>query len=266
MKKRFTDIHIWADVWYRKMTPAMKLLWKYICDNCDDAGIWKVDLELAAFCIGVPLAEEEIQTAFFDPIRPRVEQICDGKWWVIKFCEFQYDRLSDKCPPQTKAFRSLVEHDLLDRVAYLMKHNLPGAAPLTAQSGTHTIPNGEPGAISKSLSKEPAPARAGKTVSKPVYDLNDFPTLNTPEFAAAFEEWLAYRARRKPAVKTPALMLKKLSAYPVADAIAAMQESETMGYQGVFPEKIRGKAVAPPRPKLVNIGPSEGFTAEDLEF
>lgn len=144
--------------------------------------------------------------------------------------------------------------------------NLPGAAHHPATSGTHTILNAEPDGIPNSLPPEPAPARAGKKESKPAYDLADFPTLNTPEFAAAFEEWLAYRARRKPAVKTPALMLKKLSAYPVADAIAAMQESETMGYQGVFPEKLRGRAIAPARPKLVNIGPSEGFTADDLEF
>jgi len=50
MSKRFTDSTKWASKpWFRKLSPNAKLLWLYICDTCDVAGVIDLDLEMASF-------------------------------------------------------------------------------------------------------------------------------------------------------------------------------------------------------------------------
>lgn len=60
MPKRFTDTNKWADPWFRRLQPRLKLFWQYICDNCDNAGVWKVDYEIASFYIGEQVGSEDI--------------------------------------------------------------------------------------------------------------------------------------------------------------------------------------------------------------
>ena len=55
MAKRFTDTEKWKKPFIRGLEGAYKLLWLYICDDCDHAGIWQVDLEVASIRIGEPL-------------------------------------------------------------------------------------------------------------------------------------------------------------------------------------------------------------------
>src|SRR5438270_9372042 len=44
MAKRFTDTDIWKrQRWFRKLSPINKLAFCYIKDNCNHAGIWRVD-------------------------------------------------------------------------------------------------------------------------------------------------------------------------------------------------------------------------------
>jgi hypothetical protein len=90
MAKRFTDTDKWKKKWYRGLTPANKLFWQYITDNCNHGGIWEVDFGLAAFQIGVQLDENEINAAFGE----RVTLLDNGEKWFIKgFVEFQYGEL-----------------------------------------------------------------------------------------------------------------------------------------------------------------------------
>ena len=53
MPKRFTDSEKWKDPWFRKLTPTAKLMCLYLYDRCDIAGFWEIDIESAAFEIGV---------------------------------------------------------------------------------------------------------------------------------------------------------------------------------------------------------------------
>jgi hypothetical protein len=58
----------------------------FLCDNCDMAGVWKVDLQLAGYYLGVQLDEAEVIKAFDGRIQP-----LDGhKWYLCKFIRFQY--------------------------------------------------------------------------------------------------------------------------------------------------------------------------------
>lgn len=58
---RFTDEKKWADKWFRSLKPAEKIVWIYLCDNCDIAGFYEMDHESIAFHTGLNM--EEVQGA-----------------------------------------------------------------------------------------------------------------------------------------------------------------------------------------------------------
>ena len=54
MKKRFTDIHKWDKMWFRNLSPEVKLLWHYLVDKCGDAGVVEKDIIRISFETGMP--------------------------------------------------------------------------------------------------------------------------------------------------------------------------------------------------------------------
>jgi len=57
MALRNTQTEKWQWVWFRRLSPEAKLLYTYILDNCDIAGIWTVDVERVAFETGLTAAD-----------------------------------------------------------------------------------------------------------------------------------------------------------------------------------------------------------------
>ena len=87
MAKRFTDTNKWRKGFIRTLQAPYKLLWLYILDECDHAGIWHVELDVASLRTGCNLNEKEIIEAFGD----RIIVFDDGnKWFVPDFIDFQY--------------------------------------------------------------------------------------------------------------------------------------------------------------------------------
>lgn len=106
--KRFTDTEKWRDPWFRKLGSLEKNFWGYICDNCDNAGIWRPDLEMAEFCIGLKIEPAKILDAFSG----RILVLPDGYWLIIKFVEFQYGELNPDCRPHQQVLGILKRHGL----------------------------------------------------------------------------------------------------------------------------------------------------------
>jgi len=93
MAKRFTDSNKWDKIWFRKLTPVHKCLWFYICDRCDHAGIWEVDLETASYFIGEIISLDETEKVF----EKQFIRINNGSRWIIKdFLVFQYGQYDEK--------------------------------------------------------------------------------------------------------------------------------------------------------------------------
>ncbi len=108
MPKRFRDTQIWRKKWIRELTPDLKLFWFYLLDNCDHAGIWEVDIDLAAFQIGVKLNEEEILNTFKNKIYP----FKDGKWFISKFVDYQYGELNENVNAHKSVIKILKKYKL----------------------------------------------------------------------------------------------------------------------------------------------------------
>lgn len=53
MAYRFTDTGKWSDNWFIELSPTAKLLFMYICDNCDVAGFFEISPRKIAFDTGI---------------------------------------------------------------------------------------------------------------------------------------------------------------------------------------------------------------------
>jgi len=106
--KRFTDTDKWKKKWIRELSPEMKLFWFYLLDNCDHAGIWEVDIDLAAFQIGIELDESTILNTFNRKIVP----FKPGKWFIPKFIDYQYGELNKSNRAHLSVIKILTKYKL----------------------------------------------------------------------------------------------------------------------------------------------------------
>lgn len=122
MAKRFTDTEKWKKPFIRGLQGAYKLLWLYICDDCDHAGVWQVDLEVASIRIGEPIDMEIAIKSFGD----KIVIFDDGnKWFIPSFLEFQYP---SGLNPDNRAHSSIIF--LLEKYNLRKIQNKPLRSPL----------------------------------------------------------------------------------------------------------------------------------------
>ena len=93
MSKRFTDSEKWNRPWFRKLPTKYKLLWLYILDHCDMAGVWYVDFELASMMIGEPVEEKDAKRELSKQI---FSLNCGSRWHIKDFIRFQYGEFSSE--------------------------------------------------------------------------------------------------------------------------------------------------------------------------
>lgn len=105
--KRFTETQKWEDPWFRRLRPEIKLLWQWILDRCDNAGVIDPDVELASFQIGYQYPMDTLSE-----FGERVVKLPCGKWFIPKFIAFQYGTLSAECKAHKPIFLSLQKHSI----------------------------------------------------------------------------------------------------------------------------------------------------------
>ena len=102
MAKRFTDNEKWKKTFFKSLSTVNKLFFLYILDDCDHAGIWHVEPEIASLRIGekidIQLAKEELGKHIYE--------FDNGeKWFIPFFIEFQYGSLN----PSVNAHKSVID-------------------------------------------------------------------------------------------------------------------------------------------------------------
>ena len=106
-----TDTDKWKKRFVRELSPQHKLLWFYILDDCNHAGIWEVDLEVASIRVGFDLSHDNLPSSFGE----KVISFDNGdKWFIPDFIDFQYGELN----PNSNVHKSVV--------SLLEKYNLQG--------------------------------------------------------------------------------------------------------------------------------------------
>lgn len=117
MAKRLIDTDIFKKGFVKSLEAPYKLLWLYIINDCNHAGIWEVEFDVAAMRLGLKLNQIDAVEKFAGKI-----EVCDNgtKWFIPSFIEFQYGVLN----PQNRAHSSVIQ--------ILTKLNLYPIKPLTS--------------------------------------------------------------------------------------------------------------------------------------
>ena len=103
------DNTIFDKSWYRKLPVRLKIVWFYLINKCNHAGIWECDVDLLSFQIGDKYTLEEILEAFGDNLK----EIGDGKIYITKFIEFQYGLpLNNKVKVHQSVIKLLNKNDI----------------------------------------------------------------------------------------------------------------------------------------------------------
>lgn len=110
MAKRMTDSNKWNDSWYSDLPMDMKLVWLYILDTCDHAGVWKVNMKLLRFQTGTDRPDDEI----IHLLKERI-YISGDKWFIPKFLTFQYKNFFTNNAPAVRSARELLmQHGIIN--------------------------------------------------------------------------------------------------------------------------------------------------------
>jgi hypothetical protein len=109
MAKRFTDTEKWKDEWFLELEPTLKMLWIYILDTCDHAGVWKSNFKLASYSIGAILDKQSAKKAFGS----RIKELTPDKWHVTKFISYQYKGFLN---PSNKAHKGVINSLILNGI------------------------------------------------------------------------------------------------------------------------------------------------------
>jgi hypothetical protein len=216
MPKRFTETLKWDDPWFRALSPDAKLLWFWLVDKCDNAGIITPDFALCEFQTGIKRAFEKM-----NEIQSRVAEIADGKFIVCKFIEFQHGKLSRDCKAHNPAFQSLEKHGMIDENGEMKGYPYPNVR----VSIGYPYPTG----IGKGKGKE---IGNGKSREKEEIEL----PFSSPDFLTFWGNWEQHRIeiKKKLTPTTKRQQLAKLGEMGEARAIAALKHSLAGGWQGIF--------------------------------
>lgn len=105
MSKRFTDTNKWKQRWLCEADPKLKLLWLYMCDECDGVGIWEINFKLATASLGFDFDFSDLEKI---GLGTRIIKISDDKVWMPGFITFQYKTLKIANPTQRSMMKNIV--------------------------------------------------------------------------------------------------------------------------------------------------------------
>jgi hypothetical protein len=113
MAKRFIDTDLFKKRFVRGLRGPYKLLWVYLFCECDNAGIWEVDVQAAELYCGHKFNLDEIKKAFGEKIHFFND---DGKAFIPDFIEFQYGEVSldSKNPALKSVISKLSKYQLFE--------------------------------------------------------------------------------------------------------------------------------------------------------
>lgn len=115
MPKRFTDTEKWKDDWYLSLNNDYRIIWQWLLDNCNHAGICKPSINLLNMMCNTSVSEEEL----IEVMNERVMKI-NNFWFIPKFIKFQYGNLNSKKPAVVSVLNELKKNNLIQFIDELL--------------------------------------------------------------------------------------------------------------------------------------------------
>lgn len=143
MAKRFIDTDLFKKRFVRGLPGNYKLLWVYLFCECDFAGIWEADLEVAELYCGQHFDLAELRKVlgpklyFFDG---------DSKAFIPEFIEFQYGKeLNANNPAHRSVIARLEKYNLIK----ILNDGITNQPVNTREAPTKPLPSPSEGATTK---------------------------------------------------------------------------------------------------------------------
>lgn len=116
MASRFTNTEKWADAWFIELQPHEKLMFNYLCENCDIAGFFELSLRKMRDALH-PLTDDEIKTALKGVEKCYVLSRDKHVLFIKNFCKHQKNV---PLRPENKAHRGIINRveNYSDRFAH----------------------------------------------------------------------------------------------------------------------------------------------------
>lgn len=119
MPKRYTDTDKWEDPWFSELDNDSKIIWFYLLDRCNHAGIWKINFKHLKYFCNTDKTEDEIREVFAG----RFYEF-DDKWFFPKFLKFQYPKgLHSNKPAIISVRNCLLSYNLSEIINQLLPNN-----------------------------------------------------------------------------------------------------------------------------------------------
>ena len=87
MSYRFTNSDKWTDSWFSDLSPHAKLLFIFLYENCDNAGVYEVNKKFMLFLLG--FKEDELKEAIREISKAYVKSKNGTKIWLKNFLKHQ---------------------------------------------------------------------------------------------------------------------------------------------------------------------------------
>jgi hypothetical protein len=140
MAKRFCDTDLWKNQrWFRKLAPNFKLVFCYIRDECNHAGLWKIDCTDLIEDLGIEyFSLDNFVSAVnteYDPItgekiiKERLRVVKNNFLWITGFIQYQYEGKGKRVTQTTNCVRSALA--FLDGIGILNEALAKGYITLT---------------------------------------------------------------------------------------------------------------------------------------
>jgi len=115
--KRFTDTNKYKKPFIRGLQGPYKVLWDFIYHDCDHAGIWIVDFDIAQIYVGMDMpVNKKDALKYFNESKKRIIEVDEGeRWFIPSFIEIQYGKLSPDNRAHLSAIKILDKYKLLDK-------------------------------------------------------------------------------------------------------------------------------------------------------
>ena len=212
MPKRFIDTGILKHHFLRGCKAPLKLLWLHLLTDCNNAGIWQVDFEIAEIVIGSKIDRKKVDEKF----AKKVIVLKDGvQWFLPDFIEYQYGFLQPNNPAHKNVIILLQKEGLIDENLKVVERCL--VVPLEG-----TLVKVKEKDKEKTMDKE---KEKHENLIFP-FDSENF--KNTWDVLTKEKKW------RNKSFSALQSALKKLSNFPEPEAIQMIENTIAGEWQGLF--------------------------------
>lgn len=107
----------------RSLPGPYKILWDYLYHDCDHAGIWQKDFQIAQIYVGVDMPINEPDALkLFNLGEERIVVLDEGSKWLVRpFIEFQYGNLNPENRVHASVLHELEKHKIKDHPSPLQR-------------------------------------------------------------------------------------------------------------------------------------------------